>query len=89
MRSMMRKDEFSGSSSDSGGVHHYHMLAEKRLDVRLVYDCQDNFITKEHYILMAVLKNLVNNAIEAIETKGEERYGMYRGAQKKEERLYI
>ncbi|WP_368377643.1 sensor histidine kinase [[Clostridium] symbiosum] len=65
----------------------YHMLAEKRLDVRLLYDCQDNFITKEHYILMAVLKNLVNNAIEAIETK--EKSGTVRIAERKEGNNYI
>lgn len=65
----------------------YHMLAEKRLDVRLVYDCQDNFITKEHYILMAVLKNLVNNAIEAIETK--EKSGTVCIAERKEGNDYI
>lgn len=65
----------------------YHMLAEKRLDVRLLYDCQENFVTKEHYILMAVLKNLVNNAIEAIETKG--RSGTIRIAEKKEGDSYL
>lgn len=47
----------------------YHMLDAKKLDVHLHFDCQDNFTTKEHYYLMAMLKNLVNNAIEAIETK--------------------
>lgn len=50
----------------------YHMLAEKELNVRLMFDCQDNFVTKEHYVLMAVLKNLVSNAIEAIEVKRRE-----------------
>lgn len=47
----------------------YQMLGEKRLDIRLRIDYEDNFTTKEHYFLMAVLKNLVSNAIEAIETK--------------------
>lgn len=47
----------------------YHMLDEKKLDIHLHFDCQDNFTTKEHYYLMAMLKNLVNNAVEAIETK--------------------
>lgn len=65
----------------------YHMLAEKRLDVRLLYDCRENFVTKEHYILMAVLKNLVNNAIEAIETKG--RSGTVRIVEKKEGDNYL
>ena len=44
-------------------------------------------MTKEHYILMAVLKNLVNNAIEAIETKG--RSGTVRIAEKKEGNSYL
>lgn len=50
----------------------YSMLRAKKLNVRLLFDCRDDFTTREHYILMAVLKNLVNNAIEAIETKGSD-----------------
>lgn len=46
----------------------YHAIGDKRLNIRLIFDCRDNFITREHYALMAVLKNLVNNAIEAIES---------------------
>ena len=46
----------------------YHMIAAKGLDIKLVFSCNDNFITRGHYTLMAVLKNLVNNAIEAIES---------------------
>lgn len=46
----------------------YHMLSSKKINIRLFFDCGDNFVTKKHYILMAVLKNLVNNAVEAIET---------------------
>lgn len=45
----------------------YHILEMKPVNIRLVFQCADNFITKEHYELMAVLKNIVNNAIEAIE----------------------
>ena len=65
----------------------YHMLADKRLDVRLQFDCGDDFTTKEHYILMAVLKNLVNNAIEAIESK--QKGGIVRISEKKEKEQYI
>lgn len=65
----------------------YHMLAEKKLNVRLLFDCQDNFMTKEHYVLMAVLKNLVNNAIEAIETKGKD--GDIHITEKKQDGRYI
>lgn len=46
----------------------YHLLEMKPVNIRLVFQCADNFITKEHYELMAVLKNIVNNAIEAIES---------------------
>lgn len=65
----------------------YRMLAEKKLNVRLLFDCQDNFMTREHYVLMAVLKNLVNNAIEAIETRGES--GEIRIFEKKQDDKYI
>ena len=44
----------------------YHMIAAKGLDIKLVFSCNDNFITRGHYTLMAVLKNLVNNAIEPL-----------------------
>lgn len=65
----------------------YHMLEEKKLNIRLVFDCHDNFITKEHYVLMAVLKNLVNNAIEAIETKSK--VGEICISEKKQDGIYI
>ena len=65
----------------------YHMLADKRLDVRLLFDCEEDFTTKEHYILMAVLKNLVNNAIEAIEAK--KKGGAVRISERKEGEKYI
>ena len=34
-------------------------MAEKKLDIRLMFDCRDNFMTQEHYQLMTILKNLV------------------------------
>lgn len=46
----------------------YHLLETKPVQIRLTFRCADNFITTEHYELMAILKNLVNNAIEAIES---------------------
>lgn len=33
-----------------------------------MFDCRDNFMTQEHYQLMTILKNLVGNAVEAIES---------------------
>lgn len=49
------------------------VIREKQLDIRLLFDCRDDFLTREHYALMTVLKNLVGNAIEAIE--GDRRRG--------------
>lgn len=46
----------------------YRTMAEKKLDIRLMFDCRDNFMTQEHYQLMTILKNLVGNAGEAIES---------------------
>ena len=37
------------------------------LEIRLLFDCRDNFVTTDHYALMTILQNLVSNAIEAIE----------------------
>lgn len=65
----------------------YLMLSEKKLNVRLLFECEDNFVTREHYVLMAILKNLVNNAIEAIETKASE--GEVRISEKKKDGIYI
>ena len=45
----------------------HHLLEEKKARISLEFHCTDNFMTEEHYELMAVLKNIVNNAIEAIE----------------------
>ena len=65
----------------------YQMLAEKQVDVRLLFDCRDEFTTKEHYMLMAVLKNLVSNAIEAIES--EKRQGTIRISERREQDTYF
>ena len=43
------------------------------LDIRLLFDCSDNFVTTHHYALMTILQNLVSNAVEAIE--GDRRSG--------------
>lgn len=48
----------------------YRMLEERQLDIHLEFHCAQDFVTPEHYSLMVVLKNLVNNAVEAIESKG-------------------
>ena len=46
----------------------HHLLEEKDLKIQLDFICQDDFVTNEHYELMNILKNLVTNATEAIET---------------------
>lgn len=51
----------------------YHLLVNKNLNIELNFICLDNFMTEEHYELMAILKNIVTNAIEAIE--GDKRRG--------------
>ena len=45
-----------------------HLLLEsKKTDVKLDFNCHDDFVTQYHYELMNIFKNLVTNAIEAIE----------------------
>lgn len=45
----------------------HHLLEEKSVHIVLEFQCTRDFMTEEHYELMAILKNIVNNAIEAIE----------------------
>ena len=45
----------------------HNLLESKKLSINLVFSCKDDFVTHEHYELMNILKNLVTNAIEAIE----------------------
>lgn len=45
----------------------HHLLENRLVKISLDFQCHNNFITEEHYELMAVIKNIVNNAIEAIE----------------------
>lgn len=44
------------------------MLGEQRANIRLECRCMDNIRTNEHYRLLSVLKNLVTNAVEAIQS---------------------
>lgn len=44
------------------------MLGEHRADIRLTCRCGLDFATREHYRLLSVLKNLVTNAVEAIQS---------------------
>lgn len=47
----------------------YRTLESRRLDIQLDFRVKDEFVTQDHYSLMLVMVNLVNNAIEAIERK--------------------
>lgn len=64
----------------------HHLLEEKRARIDLVFECQDNFITEKHYELMSVLKNIVNNAIEAIE--GAQKKGTIHISEHLKDRIY-
>lgn len=43
-------------------------LGEQRADIRLECRCRDDLAIREHYRLLSVLKNLVTNAVEAIQS---------------------
>lgn len=45
-----------------------HILGERQNDVLLECRCETDFTTTEHYQLMSILKNLVMNAAEAIQS---------------------
>ena len=44
------------------------LLGEQRSEVRLVCRCEDDIKIIEHYRLLSVIKNLVTNAVEAIQS---------------------
>lgn len=48
----------------------YRVLEARRLDIQLDFKVKDEFVVADHYALMLILVNLVNNGIEAIEKKG-------------------
>ena len=45
-----------------------HILGEQKKDIDLLCRCESDFATEEHYRLMSILKNLVINAAEAIQS---------------------
>ncbi len=47
-----------------------HQIEQKGLRITLDFGCGHDFCTRDHYALMSVLKNLVVNAVEAIESGG-------------------
>jgi two-component system sensor histidine kinase YcbA len=48
----------------------YRTIKAKHLNIQLIFQILDKFVTRNHYSLMLILMNLVNNGIEAIEKKG-------------------
>lgn len=50
----------------------YLKIDEKHLNIRLLINCRSDFKTDQYYALMSVLRNLVNNSIEALEDKQEQ-----------------
>ena len=64
----------------------YHLLEAKNTNIVLDFQCSDDFMTEEHYELMAILKNIVNNAIEAIE--GSQRHGAIQISQTRTDDIY-
>lgn len=42
-------------------------LGERRAEIRLECQCREKLVIREHYRLLSVLKNLVTNAVEAIQ----------------------
>jgi len=44
-------------------------IKEKKLDIDIQFTVGGNFLVKEHFYLMSVLGNLLNNSIEAMEEK--------------------
>lgn len=47
-----------------------HQIEQKGLRITLDFGCGHDFCTRDHYALMSVLKNLVVNAVEAVESGG-------------------
>lgn len=43
-------------------------LGEHRADIRLECQCKNDLVVREHYRLLSILKNLVTNAVEAIQS---------------------
>lgn len=46
------------------------VLLKKSAPIHLEFHCETQLVTRSHYAVMSVLKNLVNNACEAVEATG-------------------
>lgn len=65
----------------------YHLLEGKLIHITLLFQCENDFVTTEHYELMSILKNIVNNAIEAIE--GAQKKGTIQILEHRENNNYV
>jgi len=63
------------------------LIKQKNKDIEFITKLQEDFIVKEHYILMSILRNIVINAIDAIpgEKKGTIQLELWKN---KEEQSY-
>ena len=65
------------------------MLRKKKLPVTLGFAYGEDFVTRQHYALMTVLKNLVTNAVEAIESTGRPGRVMLRALREGDEVCFV
>ena len=47
------------------------ILKHTERDIDIIFDIEDNYFIEEHFSFMSVFRNLINNAIEAVEKKDE------------------
>lgn len=47
------------------------ILRKEKSDVKCSFKCKANVMVKEHFYMMSVLRNLINNSVEACDTKGK------------------
>ncbi|MEA4933693.1 MAG: sensor histidine kinase [Lawsonibacter sp.] len=63
-------------------------LGDQRANIRLECHCQENFSIREHYRLLSILKNLVTNSVEAIQS-GSGRGAVYVDCWSQGNQLYL
>lgn len=56
----------------------YRMIESKHLNISLNFQYQHDFLTQAHYSVMLLLKNLVNNSVEAIALSEEKNHRKHR-----------
>ncbi len=69
-------------------VTSYTLFQGKSVKINLDFQCHDDFVTDDHYELMAILKNIVNNAAEAIDGAKKAAAGTITLIEKKVDDMY-